>query len=131
VVRASVYLSDLFRASREDGHQESIPSTLMLGNEVPLAFIRSGGIMRLLALGHLRDRIDDRRIASTAVAQQGGACPKNCDHANRSREPTRHHWFQNGQGWSRSKRRQAVLGGRSRIRLEFNDEPSVVRVEFR
>ena len=103
----------------------------MSGNGVPLAIIRSGGIMRLLALGHPRDRIDDRRIASTAVAEQGGACPKNCDQANRSREPTLHHWFQNGQGWSRSKRLQAGAPGPPRIRLEFTDEPRVVRVEFR
>jgi hypothetical protein len=98
----------------------------MSGNAAPLAIIRSGGIMRLLALGHPRDRIDDRRIASTAVAQQGGACPKNCDQANRSREPTLHHWFQKGQGWSRSKRRQAVL----RDALEFGWSSPMSQVSF-
>ena len=95
MVSAAFHQSDLFHASREVGHQESIPSTLMSDIAAPLAIIRSGGIMRLLALGPLRDRIDDRRIASTAVAQQGGA-PEG-----------------------------------PRIRLEFTDEPRVVRVEFR
>lgn len=48
----------------------------MSGNAVPLAIVRSGGIMRLLVLGHPRDGIDDRHRASTVEAEQSGAYPK-------------------------------------------------------
>jgi hypothetical protein len=62
--------------------------------------------------------------ASTAVAQQGGACLKNFDQANRSREPTLHRWYRSG--WSRSKRRQAVL----RDALEFCRSSPTSQVSF-